>query len=310
MGVADISIGLRDLESFRDRLTIKSIPSSEYNNGIISVNDIKVAKTGSATIVYNGSEFDCHIRTSDIKKLYIFFNGALGGGKIIPPMYRLSYENVVDGYYINIGDPMYKKFKNVGLRKGWYYLYYEDIANMILDISSNLGIDIQDVYLYGSSAGGTCACVVGNILKNVNVIAINPILILKELNYFVKEFTRDTGIDLKEDRYLDIIESISSNKETKFLLCFNSKSEMDSESFHKLENKLKIKLNYGINNMESGMVWIYDRDGDETVPAHSKQENKLVYLVIEYLSEKLRYGEKKIDKTPFTVITEFWKNID
>lgn len=79
---------------------------------------------------------------------------------------------------------------------GWFFgtetdNYRELVAVFINSIAEKIQVLQQDIYLYGSSGGGTAAIEISRFLEKSNVIAINPQLDMDHY-FYAKDFKNDS----------------------------------------------------------------------------------------------------------------------
>lgn len=135
--------------------------------------------------------FTVNISINTIKKadrLMVTFQGARGGGKDTPnsrrPMFsRRNWENLFQCPILAISDPQTEMEWGSHLPRVAMYVgtFKDDLVpevNALIDkVAGELGIPLNRVAMYGSSAGGTSAMLVGSRRKTTTgVIAVVPFL--------------------------------------------------------------------------------------------------------------------------------------
>jgi len=110
-------------------------------------------------------------------KLLVLSNGAIDPKRSKPPVYmRHKWSDDFDASHIFLDDPTIHKDK---LRIGWGQGIKEEFAleiysEIIKTLSKRLEIKDNDVYYYGSSAGGFMSMVLSAMHSNSNAIVNNP----------------------------------------------------------------------------------------------------------------------------------------
>ena len=127
---------------------------------IIDINKLNFGDAGKYTInISDEISFDILYFPSKIKKLYVSISSgiAFGEKRPYPTFTRWSYNNLFDGIYICIEDPMYKKYPNAGVM--WFFnkkndSYVNHIKVIINKIMNMFCIKDDNLYILGSSMGG------------------------------------------------------------------------------------------------------------------------------------------------------------
>ncbi|WP_117149367.1 alpha/beta hydrolase [Paraliobacillus zengyii] len=127
----------------------------------------------------NGVNFEFLMRIkSDSDKAIIFGSGAYDAtSDLNPPIFqRHKWMKHFDETLIYFNDPtLYLGKINIGWGFGSATSYYlEEIAEILSILLEKIKIDRKKVLLYGSSAGGFMALMLGGILKGAHVLVNNP----------------------------------------------------------------------------------------------------------------------------------------
>lgn len=117
---------------------------------------------------------------STTQRLYVFLSAGGGAKKTgNPPDFpRVSWHPWVDGVCVNIDDPTFAAFPG-RLQTGWYVgTRRQDamttIARMLGRVQGRYQIRTEDVFIIGSSAGGTAALKLAAAVPGATAIAENP----------------------------------------------------------------------------------------------------------------------------------------
>lgn len=171
---------------------------------------------------------DCFATPSRVKKLNVFLSA--GGGQIkdgiIPSFQRVGWHPWFDGVNVNIADPTYSAYPNK-LYTGWYLgNEHQDavlsVRDVIRRIQTRLDISNENVVIIGSSAGGTSALKLANIIPGSTAIAENP-PVYPHQRTSAKAFS-SIGIDLEEKKFADRtnLSGIFTNKASRFFIIQNA----------------------------------------------------------------------------------------
>lgn len=126
------------------------------------------------------------VRKAD--KLVVTFQGARGGGKdsanASRPMFsRRNWEALFEAPILAISDPMSEIDWNSNVPRCGFYMGTIDNdlvpeLNALIDVvCAKLGVPVDNVLMYGSSAGGTSAILVGSRRKSrTGIVAVCPFL--------------------------------------------------------------------------------------------------------------------------------------
>ncbi|WP_400230330.1 hypothetical protein [Methanomethylophilus alvi] len=266
-----------------------------------NIEDLSKTTNGCHYSITDGIRIDYFFyKKTDNAPLYIFFNGSLSGD--IPEFKRWSYYNYLDGYILNIADPMY--YANPGLGLGWYWgdentNYREIISKFIKKIICN--INYSEIIFFASSAGGACAIDVADSFKPCKVILINPQLKLG-LYRFRKAFETKTNINLSlEDKYSreDVTEKLFNGN--KIILMSNISSEDERIQLKYVASKYNLDIKYGVNKYRNLIIWTYDAPGEH--PHNNQEFIPMTDVIIQLIKDFDKIGqlEKYID-----LFGEFW----
>ena len=124
--------------------------------------------------------FECFSTPSKSKRLIVFLSA--GGGNIKsgkrPIFQRASWHPWLDAICLNVADPTFAAYPGQ-LKTGWYLGSkeldcLEGLALLIRKIQDFYQIEQRNIYIHGSSAGGTSALKLAARLQGVAAIAENP----------------------------------------------------------------------------------------------------------------------------------------
>lgn len=207
---------------------------------------------------------------------------------------------------------MYYTFATCKL--GWFYGtkeedYREDCAQCIKKIASLLGLENQDIVLYGSSGGGTAAIGTSKYLRGCSVVAINPQLFFE--NYpDTGDFEDSTGIQLRNigDKFgrNDNCELVRSNEESHYILLCNVRCNQDYlQQLIPFCERMDISPVYGLATTRHITTWVYNAVG---VPSeHSSFENITIFKMIDFLLNCIIEGTDIGSlRYLFNVVNDFW----
>lgn len=268
---------------------------------------------GCFDTVFHNIRFECFFHYKEGKPLYVILNGTRAAGYRGRPQFsRWSYYKFLNGSMLNIADPMLDLFQ--GLVLGWYYgttkvNYRQIVAELVLRIATMYHIKESDIIFVGSSGGGAAAIECANYVKGSKVVAINPQLVLAE-HVYAKRFTEITKNNLQNDKQghrHNAIFYLQENQYTEFILIVNMRSIEDIKQLQNVCKEKGISVKYGLNIYDNLIIWIYDGNMGEYLPAHSTQEYYCIWFAIEFLVENI--GDKehlKRYEQLYRLIGEFW----
>lgn len=270
-------------------------------------------------IKYKNIVFDCQMNLPSSEKqkktLFVIFSGSRNDGDPVPVFKRWSYYPFCDGYVLNIADPLLSIHRN--LKLGWYYgtkneSYIEYISVIIKKIQSLLGIEENDLFLFGSSGGGYVALHLSYYLNNATHIALNPQISIKDYKHILG-FCRTLNLSLEDkdplrrNETVDIIcEKIKTNR---FFIIQNMNDEEHcKKQLFPLMKKLNVdKLAYGMNQVNENMlVWVYDLNG-----GHSAQGDQVIFSYIVYMAERFASDNFRLlsfEDFLFKNVSYIWKD--
>lgn len=138
---------------------------------------------------------------SNIKKLYVFFSAWGNPKDPYPKFNRGSWARYFPGNMLYIDDPTRGE---IGFSPAFYYgLYgidlYKCLAEYILHISDQLGIERENITIISSSNGGYAAIKISEIIKKSVCLAYCPIL---SIPLFFRFFSKDESQFEKKYVYL------------------------------------------------------------------------------------------------------------
>ena len=237
-----------------------------------------------------------------------------------PNFKRWSYYSLNNGCYLNIDDPMFKKFPKLLL--GWYYGCKENsaldpIIKLIHKITKFRNISHSNVVFFSSSGGGY-ACIQASIMLPGSLsISINPQLYIQNYPY-ASSFKKITGIDLTEEDNLlrnNLAENIKKNSKSKHLIIVNTECYEDMrDHLVPFSKEIGINLRYGLSIKDNVLIWCYQacRSSVKTDP-HISYETKYIYSAIEYISEQfkkslLNENTLELYQPLVLLINEFWND--
>lgn len=300
------------IDNARSRMLSKDYSLLSDRQIDIDIDSVAGISNGRFNIEYNDILFECFFYYKSKSRLYVFLNGALTDE---PPQFkRWSYYSFLDGSILNIADPMYRLYDNLAL--GWYYgnkdcdfrIYITEIVKKIAQI---LCISDENIIFFGSSGGGAAAIECAALLNEAKGVSINPQIVLEEYTY-AKEFSRITGVDLKNDdkwHRNDALYWLNTNTKSSHILIFNLRSRLDMEQVENICRMLNITVCYGLNVFKDLVIWIYDAECLPYVSGHSAQEFYCIMFVIEYMIKNIDLVKNKsTDEDFFRLINELWYN--
>lgn len=207
-----------------DRLALAQKPEA------VTWDTLTTVESGRFSLTTNNATYECFIRASKAKRLFVMLSGA-GRQNSDINFARVSWGGQLNGITLNVEDPMY--IRHPGLAVGWYYgtaqvSYMDEIAEMARRISHANGIQARDIIFVGSSAGGTAALYLADAVKGSTCLAMNPQVIPARYHYAGK-FKEITGIDLKATDPLGRtnLRRVSQNRDSRFIVCCNLLSRED-----------------------------------------------------------------------------------
>lgn len=125
----------------------------------------------------DGVQFDAFFSKKESKKLVVMFPGAVDRSKISPPIYhRWSWHNEICANVLVVNDPTLYLAEN--LRIGWllgtkdkdYTALFCEFLNKCLQ---SIFPDVDELFFYGSSAGGFVAMQVASRYEGCKVLVNN-----------------------------------------------------------------------------------------------------------------------------------------
>ncbi len=132
--------------------------------------------TGKFRIIHEGVYHNIFVSNKNKKKWFVFFQGATDKSRVQPDFQRISWSEEIDGNLLIFADPT---IDNSDLNIGWgqynsgvNYFYWQ--AKFIQNMVEELATELNELVLFGSSAGGFNALMVAAYLKKVKVIVNNP----------------------------------------------------------------------------------------------------------------------------------------
>lgn len=207
------------------------------------------------------------------KRLYVFLSA--GGGPLKdgerPNFPRSSWHTWLDGICLNIDDPTFFSFPGK-LQTGWYLGDRQQdavgsIVEVIRKVQEHYGVGDRDVYVFGSSAGGTSALKLGKGLPGATVIAENPPLYPHESSSV--KYLRRIDIDLEDDEYRarNDLEHVFDHSGARYFIIQNAEDEVVMRQLTRLlaANDLP-EPRIGLN--QSGALNVYMTSVPSVSPHH------------------------------------------
>ena len=242
--------------------------------------------------------------------MFVTFSGRRNNISDYPQFVRWKYYTRLPGSLLCIDDPMLQKFKDLAL--GWFYgdhnvSWLSLTADVIRKVAELKHISEKNIFLFSSSGGGYAALHIGALLKNVNVIAINP-QIYPQLWPYAPEFTKITGIDLHSfDRYArNSLHEILVKSSSKFLIIVNCASKRDFVGqIFPFCNNVNISPKYGLVNKSNCWLWTYSTD----IPyrPHNAFETNSILEIIVCLAFNIR-DENAINYDIYKIYSNVWND--
>lgn len=273
--------------------------------------DSRNLKDGIFKVLYKGIEWDgLWFEGSISDKLIIILNGAYERKNGKPKFNRWSWKDIWNCNFLSIEDPMYKLY---GVPTGWYFGDSEnDYCVWVADIIKKIVKErkIKEIIFYSSSAGGTAAIRVANILNQGMVIALNPQLdITLYRNNSIKAIETIIGCKICEDKLCrnnHIIRSLKEKNNVKYCLIENLASETDYNYIQFCESEFDKELKFGCNFINNNIfMWIYE--ANDGINAHTAQDWREFLPFIMYMCENYRDG-KIIDESLLLYFNGIWYN--
>lgn len=268
IAISDYGVRRRRIESRHSKELVAAPPSGirlSRWNGDLSARRIRV-RDGELAIEMFGTP-------SQTKRLHVFLSaggGALKDG-VTPQFPRVSWHPWLDGVSVNIDDPTFFAYPGQ-LQSGWYLGTPEQdsvvsIAAVIARIQSHYDIDNADVFIIGSSAGGTAALKVAAAVAGSTAIAENPPIYPHEQSS-IKYFRR-AGLDLESGvfRERNNLGYLFDHPSSQFLILQNAEDEVVVEQLGRLLDGIGLSMpRIGLN--ESGPVSLYVTSVPALSPHH------------------------------------------
>lgn len=259
----------RGLEAMHPRRAVTG-ESVEYRlqrwNGDLSKRRIR--------IVDRELSAECFGTPSSTQRLHVFLSA--GGGRlkdgVTVEFPRASWHPWLDGVSVNIDDPTFASFPG-RLQTGWYLgTPVQDgvifVAEIISRIQARYGIPNDNVYIIGSSAGGTAALKVAAAIDGATAIAENPPLFphrQSSVKYYQKaNLDLDTGVFRERNELGHIFQHPSS----RFFILQNAEDAVIVEQLKELLADSGLPLP-GIGFHESGSLSLYFANVPTTSPHHA-----------------------------------------
>lgn len=180
-----------------------------------------------------------------------------------PNFKRWSYYPLNNGCYLNIDDPMFKKFPELLL--GWYYgskvnSALTPVIHLVNEIIQFKKISNTNVKFFSSSGGGY-ACILSAIMLPGSLsISINPQLYIQNYPY-ASSFKKITGIDLNEEDSLlrnNLAKNIKKNSKSKHFIIVNTECYKDmKDHLVPFSKEMGLQLRYGLSIKDNILVWCY-----------------------------------------------------
>lgn len=292
-------------QSFRaDDSIIKSENVKE-----IDIDNLEDIPNGRVDFIVNQIRVKTFINIKKSDRIYVFLNGAKGG--VTPQFRRWSYYNYTDSSVINISDPMYDLYSD--LKLGWYYgnekfNLRKDIALLIKKISELLFIKNENICFFGSSGGGAALFEMAHYIPRCTAISINPQIKLMDWNDQGKILENIVGVKLEGDIYhRDDALYYIKNKNCRYLIIMNIRSEEDMEQLERIKDCLNIKINYGLNVIDANFfIWLYDADATPYVSPHSAQDYNCVFYIVDYMVQN-NFNIRNLENY-IILVNEFWRD--
>lgn len=279
------------------------------------INEIKLMNENGYYILnkYNLT-WDILWVNNESDRLVVFFNGGRPVNKG-PEFNRWSWYNIIKGSYLNIDDPMIRKYHEQGLELGWYYGTNDiDYCEYVVEIVREFARLYQSnkIVFYASSGGGNAAIRCASKITGAIAVVINAQLCARE--YIGSEkFERLTGLSLLEDKFCrnDTMGCLSDA--SKYIFIENVKSKEDMMQLNHLIKHFGVKdLNDGINALsDNAIVWLYDAVA-LSKSAHVSQDWRAMYYAVERLVEIFEredaFGVVKKNMDEYKIYTRLWND--
>lgn len=214
----------------------------------------------------NHLAFECYATHSPQKKLFVFLSA--GGGQVKtgkrPEFQRASWHPWLDGICLNVADPTFSIYPGK-LNTGWYFGSKDQdailpLAKLIEKVKLQYNIEAKDVFIVGSSAGGTSALRLATVLDGVTAIAENPPFYPHKRGSS-KRFL-EAGIDLSSSEFLErnSLAGVVGNDASRYFVLQNAADKQPMKQLNDFLDKfgfspLRLGLNaYGAFNVYCSCV--------------------------------------------------------
>ncbi len=303
---------------FKKNITIAK-STYNYDKSLINVStrnipfdDFDNIDDGRNKITYNNTVFETFFKKQNGDYLYVFLTGYREKeGTRNPDFSRWSWYPVVPGSILCIDNPMYYSFPKI--RMGWflgddksdYIKYTSEIIKKIADI---LNIDNKNIIIYGSSAAGTAAIHISEIIEKSISVSINMQILPYIDSEKKKDFEDAVGIKLDTLGKRADTGHILDNSKNKHFLIINGNSDEDLKSILKYNIDRNHNIKFGFNKIDNIYIWIYYATGiPGGLKAHSAFEDRTMFTAINYITKSL-INNDNIENELFDIFSEFWSD--
>lgn len=142
----------------------------------INLKDLSPEHQGILKVNESDFYYNIFIKRHHHKSLFVFFQGAVDKSKTQPNFQRISWSEKIPANIVIFSDPT---VDNNSLTIGWSQHspkvnYFYRTAELIKKYALSIDVEEDNIFLYGSSAGGFTALMVAAYFTSATVIVNNP----------------------------------------------------------------------------------------------------------------------------------------
>ncbi|CAM2893055.1 glycosyl transferase [Salinicoccus roseus] len=186
---------------------------------IAEINEIEFAAGEDIKVIYKSGNLNYHFRViikEPADQLLVLSNGAVDTSKKQPPVFmRHKWKEDFQSSLVYLDDPT---IHDLGLRLGWGQGTRDEFAleiynALITQLAAHLGIKDEQVFYYGSSAGGFMSMILASMHVGSTAIVNNPQTSIKNYmrNFSVPLLERVYGsVETAYDEYLHRVKVVEA----------------------------------------------------------------------------------------------------
>ena len=285
------NVGFKEIEYTWDYVKNNILTQQPQSIGI---DDITNKTSGRLQISVGNTKFESVLILSKTNKMYVFLTA--GGSKDPYPLFhRISWCNKFDGMCLYLDDPtrIEHKMDSVAFYFGSKDINYADyICDIVLKVAKTNNIANKNIVFIASSNGGYAALYCCNKIQYSKCIALNPQIDIPLYLGRNTSFEKLMGINFDDTKYANRLQvlDILNNKNSKFFIFSNNRSNLDTPQMHLLFNKANQTKKEGLVKLTDN-IFVLIANIEATNPHTAQPDEWFTSCIEQYMHEENKFPE-------------------